>query len=932
MKRVLSILLVCALIFGCGLEVFAEKSDAVTRLTGLGILQGDEGGLRLEDNLTRSEFCALTARLLGMDNYVSGVDTVFDDVKAEHWASGYVNALYNMGLVNGNGYGGFLPDNNITYAEAVKILVCATGYGAASDGNIAYPEGYLALGSKLSITNDTVNDGLPINRLTAAKLIDNTLDVIPLEPVYGTSDYRKNENNFTFYDMLLEGRNLIEIKGVLVGNEFAGLYDSDYECEKGYITIDVTNNSSDQDFRGTYKFRSSDEYNGFLGYSVSGYIRETPGKSGYEIVSLSCDDTNHITTVLADEVELSDNYMEYYTENKSKPEKINFDSDVIYMYNNRLPEHLSSSDKIIYSGQYRLLDNDDDRRVDVVFIDEYESFIAESVNVSNKIIYFANKELYRGVGNIKYDIEDEEKVFELRDADMKPIDFEDIEVGDGISIMRSTDGVYTQIIVSKYEVSGVVEGVNSAKNTVEINGKQYKLALGTDGRAYADVSISDDAEFVLDMYGRIIDVYGEKAVKMKYGYVVAAKEKNGLESGIVLRIINGLEPQRVETVKNGNVEVSYIFQNNEMFDLNVSPKALCYETYQGVNSNEHYVQSFMEFALNADTLSGTIIGYTTNSDNEINKIYKYSIPQADSLLGNSQFNADIISFGGEAAGSTIGRGYATNYATQFICIPNHASPSNEDYFVQVEIDDESSGNYVYGVKSFFAYTSSDLNYEEEMEFQNGQPVDVLVIRAEMHADNPRAVSEDADVCIVGSVSSVIGKDGDDEGCKIYRIELLNGEEKIVEYTASSGKAFEAASGLIKGDLIQYNKDGYGKIAKIELLGHVQGLDVDLETDDPRDHNWRIEGNMIYGQVKNIERDIYYYNYNENVELLTLDFGNGQTKRIRIPVTDGPNVYLYEPRSGWIYPATADDIVAGQSSVCAYTDNNGMVSALVIIEY
>jgi len=176
----------------------------------------------------------------------------------------------------------------------------------------------------------------------------------------------------------------------------------------------------------------------------------------------------------------------------------------------------------------------------------------------------------------------------------------------------------------------------------------------------------------------------------------------------------------------------------------------------------------------------------------------------------------------------------------------------------------------------------------------------------------------------------MGKTGDDEGSEVFRLELLNGDKKVTEYTPSSGKAFDTAKGLIKGDLVCYTKDGFGRIARIELIGHVQGLDADLEEDDEREHDYRQEGNMIYGMAKSIERELYYYNYNEIVDVIYLDLGEDITRKIRVPVTDGPPVYLYEPKTGWIYPATTDDILTGESGICAYTNDDGMISAVVII--
>ena len=46
--------------------------------------------------------------------------------------------------------------------------------------------------------------------------------------------------------------------------------------------------------------------------------------------------------------------------------------------------------------------------------------------------------------------------------------------------------------------------------------------------------------------------------------------------------------------------------------------------------------------------------------------------------------------------------------------------------------------------------------------------------------------------------------------------------------------------------------------------------------------------------------------------------------------DGPPVYRYERKTGWIYPSAAEDIIDGKSSICAFMDNDNMVSAVVII--
>lgn len=53
----------------------------------------------------------------------------FDDVAADHWAAGYIAYCANAGIINGNGAGSFLPDQEVTAYQFGKMLLTAVGYG-----------------------------------------------------------------------------------------------------------------------------------------------------------------------------------------------------------------------------------------------------------------------------------------------------------------------------------------------------------------------------------------------------------------------------------------------------------------------------------------------------------------------------------------------------------------------------------------------------------------------------------------------------------------------------------------------------------------------------------------------------------------------------------------------------------------------------------
>jgi hypothetical protein len=57
------------------------------------------------------------------------------------WAKGYINRCYEMGWINGVGGGRFAPGNNVTYAEAITILIRLSMRGNALSG--AWPQNYI---------------------------------------------------------------------------------------------------------------------------------------------------------------------------------------------------------------------------------------------------------------------------------------------------------------------------------------------------------------------------------------------------------------------------------------------------------------------------------------------------------------------------------------------------------------------------------------------------------------------------------------------------------------------------------------------------------------------------------------------------------------------------------------------------------------------
>ena len=93
------------------------------------------------------------------------VGEIFEDVKASHWAYDYINQLRWDNIVSGDEKGNFNPDNNITRAEAVKILCSAFGIEPVQSGTLSFED----------VTSDKWFFGY-INAAFAKKLVSGTSD------------------------------------------------------------------------------------------------------------------------------------------------------------------------------------------------------------------------------------------------------------------------------------------------------------------------------------------------------------------------------------------------------------------------------------------------------------------------------------------------------------------------------------------------------------------------------------------------------------------------------------------------------------------------------------------------------------------------------------------------------------------------------------
>ena len=144
----------------------------------LNIMVGDQNGdLGLGRSVTRAEFVTMAVKASPMREQVGEAATApYPDVPRKHWGAGYVSAAVQMGLTSGYLDGTFRPNNEITLAEGVTIVLKLLGYTGADFAG-AYPTAQMSLYRSLDLDEGVVTQdySAPMTRLDAMYLFYNLL-------------------------------------------------------------------------------------------------------------------------------------------------------------------------------------------------------------------------------------------------------------------------------------------------------------------------------------------------------------------------------------------------------------------------------------------------------------------------------------------------------------------------------------------------------------------------------------------------------------------------------------------------------------------------------------------------------------------------------------------------------------------------------------
>lgn len=494
-------------------DVAADSSiaGAVARLNALEILKGyPDGTFKPDSPITRAEFAAVAARAAGLSAAASATagQTRFSDVPAGHWAVGYINAATTAGLLMGYPDGTFKPDQQVTQAEALTILVRALGYGPVVKGE--WPNNYVNQASALGLTDGvSVSANLPATRGVVAQFVDNTLETETL--------VQRGYGDLAFYEP--SGKTFAQEKlGLKVwdkGEAFVtanARTDDSLDADEVEVSLNTSDSDKEDEFRDifgstTKKFTvlSGIDTEALLGTEVEIWAKNNQIvyaksltdsdniKQGYLNYDGSGDPvTNTKVWIDEDEYDFASGAVAYVTDSSDTAKQVTSNFDSIAG---------SSEDGKVW---VRAVLNDDD---EVVLLDVFKwenSLVVTSVDKEDNEV--EGVDLNTGDDSVTVELDEDAITW-----GGKEISAADINEGDLVYV---ADGGAFVAVAQGSKVSGTLEDVSTDKDgdpdAVTIGDKEYDV-VGT-LTAYYSADDNDSVE-ELDaaaLDGELDDLIGEE--------------------------------------------------------------------------------------------------------------------------------------------------------------------------------------------------------------------------------------------------------------------------------------------------------------------------------------------------------------------------------------------------------------------------------------
>jgi len=745
-----------------------DSEKPVTVLAALGIIKMDENNeYKTDDLITRAQMVEVVTRLLLPDEQVQAIDIShqFQDIEADYWASPYIFFASSLGIINGNEDGNFMPDDSLTYEQAVKILVSILGYDRYAESMGGYPMGYIAVASEKKLTKGiSLTIGTETTCGDIAKLVYNSLEV----DMYEQNTYSSSGGEYS----VVKGCNILNKKlhiyrrsGIVNANKSISLYPGTVSLKQDEVQI------------GGYTYKTGNtEAAGMIGHYVSFYVREDDVESTILLV-MKDDKDKYIELSTDDLVSVKNtrtaNAKIEYTDKDTKITDVKVFQYAVYIYNGKPLAEADITDSCVSDacGKIILFDTDDDDRYDLLIISDYKSYVVDAVDAAGNIILtkYDGPQINLEPDGITVD-------YYIHKGG-KPVELKDVTPENVINIEQSKDGTYINIIIGKdAKRNGIIKAVGSKEQdgvyNVTIDSDTYEVATDFTG----SIKLNDTGDFYFNLNKQII-AFEISTASINYAYLYkAGVNKSGLFSTGQLQLIN-LEGKAVVCDIADKVK----FNGQESTSEN--------SVAQLQDDAGDTIRQPVIIELNPD---GEITVISTKDTNDTDKYQSYIKSSYSTITDNRNYSIIYRPYENTFKGMA-----AIDKDTIVIGVPGDTD-SLEDYFVKKDAE------------KYF----NSLGYNKTYDIETFGMDDVGLVKVVLlYVGGAGGGAIDTErMILIDRVSKVIDKDD----CSVYKIYGFYKNASFSQIVQSKESLENDVSKLRKGDVIQANQNG-AYITSVRLI-------------------------------------------------------------------------------------------------------------------
>lgn len=463
-----------------------DYTEVVEKTTSLNIIPEK---INAEDFVTRKELAKFIYYMLNVreNGAIYGKEQFYDvDITNEYYE--YISVMTGYNLMVGTAEGEFSPEMKTTFAQAVRVILNATGYYklAREDTEKSFANTAASLGILDGVAYDADSEIL-VGELV--QMIWNTMQLKAVE----TTISGESKHVVSGTTLLWHYHKIAESKGKVTANEYTSL-NREEGTKEGCVVIDNTIYRAGTDYikdmlgrniRFYYKNHDDFDENIVMWAEIVG---------GRQYMFAAAEIKNVVGT-------------SFTTETDYKKKVYSLSPVVNVIFNGKYRPY-DARDLQPLIGSVELVDADGDRVYELAIVKSYVPYIVKSCDVNERIIYDKN-------GRDRIEIDDEAQLtmrcggkvvaLEALAADnilLVAADKTAYDLNDNL-IIKSTSTMY-DILVSTDIISAVAEEIDTAEGYALIGGEKYDIRAVADSAGKTSIEVGKEQKFYLDAFLNIV--------------------------------------------------------------------------------------------------------------------------------------------------------------------------------------------------------------------------------------------------------------------------------------------------------------------------------------------------------------------------------------------------------------------------------------------